>query len=136
MSGTKWVYNDGGRSKYYKGKEVGDCVIRAIAIASQEDYKLVYKQVAKYQGSTPRNGCWRPLTKKYLVSKGWLWTPTMFVGCGCKVHLRSDELPDGRLIVALSRHYVAVIDGTVNDTYDCTRNGTRCVYGYWSKTDG
>ncbi len=25
-----------------------------------------------------------------------------------------------------------MIDGVVHDTYDCTRNGTRCVYGYWT----
>jgi len=28
---------------------------------------------------------------------------------------------------------VAVIDGVINDTYDCSREGTRCVYGYWEK---
>ena len=25
----------------------------------------------------------------------------------------------------------AVIDGVVNDIYDGTRGGSRCVYGYW-----
>ena len=55
----------------------------------------------------------------------------MRIGSGCKVHLRADELPAGRLIVNLSRHSAAVIEGVLHDTYDSSRNGTRCVYGYW-----
>lgn len=34
-----FVYNDGGRSRYFKAKSVGDCVTRAIAIATRTDYK-------------------------------------------------------------------------------------------------
>lgn len=57
----------------------------------------------------------------------------MAIGSGCKVHLRSDELPTGRIIVSVSKHYVAVIDGVLHDIYDPSRHGNRCVYGYWSK---
>ena len=57
----------------------------------------------------------------------------MRIGTGCKVHLKSDELPIGRIIVRLSKHVCAVIDGVINDTYDCSREGTRCVYGYYKK---
>ena len=55
----------------------------------------------------------------------------MFIGQGCKVHLRADELPKGRLVVALSKHIVAIIDGVIHDTGDPSRGGTRCVYGYF-----
>ena len=55
----------------------------------------------------------------------------MAIGQGCTVHLRADELPAGRLVVRLSRHVCAVVDGTVHDNHDPRRNGTRCVYGYW-----
>jgi hypothetical protein len=37
----------------------------------------------------------------------------------------------GKLVVSLSRHYAAVIDGVIRDTHDCSRDGNRCVYGYW-----
>ena len=50
----------------------------------------------------------------------------------CTVHLRADELPAGRIIASLSRHVVAVIDGVIHDIYDPSRDGTRCVYGYWT----
>ena len=55
----------------------------------------------------------------------------MHVGGGCKIHLRADELPRGRLVCKVSRHMVAVIDGVLHDTHDCSRGGTRCVYGYY-----
>ena len=57
----------------------------------------------------------------------------MGIGTGCTVHLRPGELPLGRLVVSISRHYTAVIDGTVWDTHDPCQNGMRGVYGYWRK---
>jgi len=55
----------------------------------------------------------------------------MQIGSGCRVHLRADDLPAGRLIVKVTHHLVAVIDGVIHDTHNCSRGGTRCVYGYW-----
>jgi len=57
----------------------------------------------------------------------------MAIGQGCKVHLRAEELPPGRLVVQVSKHVTAVIDGVIYDTHDCSRGGTRCVYGLWRK---
>ncbi|MGH2478016.1 MAG: hypothetical protein ACRDIL_22445 [Candidatus Limnocylindrales bacterium] len=57
----------------------------------------------------------------------------MAIGSGWRVHLRADELPAGWLIVQLSGHVTAVIDGVVHDTHDPSRHGTRCVYGYWTR---
>jgi hypothetical protein len=70
--------------------------------------------------------------KDYMHSLGFSWTPTMKIGQGCKVHLREGELPKGSLVVNVSRHFTCVRDGVLLDTYDCSRDGTRCVYGYWS----
>lgn len=128
-----FVYNDGGRSKYYKATNVGDCATRAIAIATGNDYKEVYKALSKIEGKPVRDGCNKNSDKKYLTELGWQWHPTMSIGQGCTTHLRADDLPMGRIVCQVSGHLVAVIDHVVNDTYDCTRDGTRCVYGYWTK---
>ena len=141
--------NDGGREAAgYKGK-AGDCVVRSIAIATKLPYQKIYKDLykankkfrtvsrtklaknLKKKNDSPRTGTHRVVLKKYLAKLGWGWTPTMFVGQGCKVHLKKDELPDGILIVSCSKHITVVINGVLYDTYDCSRNGTRCVYGYW-----
>jgi len=59
----------------------------------------------------------------------------MQIGSGCTVHVKKDELPEGRLILRLSKHYAAFIDGELHDSFDSSRNGTRCVYGYWKESE-
>jgi hypothetical protein len=142
MKNQKWVYNDGGRSSYFKGERVGDCVTRSIAIASKMDYKKVYDALSKGNASqggakSARNGIYtkRKWFKDQMREWGFRWQPTMGIGTGCKVHLRAEELPKGRIIARCSRHYSAVIDGVINDTYDPSRDGERAVYGYWIYVD-
>ena len=127
----KFVYNDGGRYKYFTASKVGDCVTRAVAIATRKDYKEVYDTIAKIVGYTPRNGVKKSDVKKVMKHFGGVWHTCMTIGSGCKVHLNEEELPKGRIVCNLSKHLVCVVDGVVHDTHDCTRNGMRCVYGYW-----
>lgn len=170
----KFIHNDGGRKAAgFKG-DTGDCVVRAVAIATQQSYEVVYRELSLGQkterrskhnpkgrhGKSVRNGVRTHTTwfKNYMDALGWKWTPTMHIGSGCKVHLTDGELPMGRLIVAVSKHYTTVIDGVVHDTHDPQREplewygptpvmdadgqmrnpiigitGGRCVYGYWSQ---
>ena len=139
-----FIFNDGGREKAgFKGT-TGDCVVRAIAIITDKNYLDVYnninemskdERVGKRQAgkSNSRSGVYRKTYNKYLKTLGFKWIPTMFIGSGCKVHLISEELPKGKFIVRLSRHITAVIDGVINDIYDPSRGGSRCVYGYYIK---
>jgi len=170
----QFVKDDGGRAKAgFKGS-TGDCVTRAVAIATGLDYADVYAALSagmKTQRTTKRSSAkasarngvsvTRKWFKDYMTALGWAWTPTMQIGSGCTVHLVADELPSGRLIVAVSKHYTAVIDGVIHDTHNASadrgvtiyspgytgvipkgarllENGNgwayspqRCVYGYW-----
>lgn len=168
----KFVYDDGGRAAAgFKG-HTGDCVVRSIAIATQRPYREVYDVLnnlsahertgkRKRGKSNSRTGVYKQTYQKYLLALGWKWTPTMHIGSGCKVHLTDGELPMGRLIVSISRHLVAVIDGVIHDTHNPQReiavfvpdtgrelkpgeqrnqNGIyhiqrRCVYGYFIKPE-
>lgn len=132
--------NDGGRAAAGFEGTTGDCVVRAIAIATGKPYQEVYDamfegsrhlKLLRERGKSPREGVSRKVYDKYLKALGWTWVPTMQIGSGCKVHLKSDELPKGTIIARLSRHVCAVIDGVVQDTYNPSREGTRCVYGYY-----
>ncbi len=141
-----YQYNDGGRAAAgYKGT-TGDCVCRAIAIATARPYQEIYELIndfakrerkgkRKRGRSSARTGVHKGTIRRVIESFGWVFVPTMGIGTGCRVHLRADELPRGRLIVNLSRHMSAVIDGVVHDIHDPCRDGTRCVYGYWFKVD-
>lgn len=134
----EFKYNDGGREAAgYKGK-TNDCVCRAIAIAAQLPYKEVYGVINEYgkkergrNKSTARTSVKKDTTRKIMAHFGFAWVSTMYIGKGCKTHLRADELPSGRIIVSVSGHVAAVINGVLNDTFDCSRDGTRCVYGYY-----
>jgi hypothetical protein len=144
-------FNDGGRELAgFKGG-AGDCVVRSIAIAANLPYIKVYEDLrianANYaelrndrlakrinnKGSSPRNGNHRNVFHDYIVGLGFEWVPTMKVGAGCQVHLRPTELPSGELIVKVSKHLTAIIDGVIQDTHDPSRGGKRCVYGYYIK---
>lgn len=144
-------FNDGGREAAgFKGG-AGDCVVRAIAIAAELPYIQVYGDLrianAVYaeqrndklarrlaeKGSSPRNGNHRKVFHDYILGHGFNWVPTMKIGAGCQVHLLASELPKGRLIVKVSKHLSAVINGVIEDTHNPSRGGSRCVYGYYIK---
>ena len=153
----EYIYDDGGRKQAgYKGT-AGDCVVRAICIAAELPYKEVYEQLSDLARQAPatkrckkktsaRNGVYvkRKFFKDFMHALGFVWTPTMGIGTGCTVHLTDGELPSGRLVVAVSNHYTAVIDGVIRDNHDpqrkthwfdesgkIKRTTERCVYGYW-----
>ena len=126
----KFNYNDGGRSKYFKG-QVGDCVTRSIAIATGLDYKEVYDTVKDLLQHTPRNGLSKKETRDIMEYFGFTWVSLMTIGGGCHYHLRDDELPSGTIICQVTKHVTCIIDGVINDTFNPSRDGTRCVYGYW-----
>ena len=132
----QFQFNDGGRKAAgFKGY-TGDCVVRAIAIATGIEYRTLYNRLSREmgKGESPRNGVPKSVYNRFLSDLGWCWTPTMKIGQGCTVHLNADELPKGVVIVRLSRHIATVIDGVLHDNHDCTRDENRCVYGYWVKT--
>lgn len=147
-----WVYDDGGRQEAGFRGQTGDCVTRAIAIATGRPYREVYdalfdlnreyakkargrlkNELAKSHRRSPRNGVYKKIYGQYLRSIGWVWVPTMRVNqVGPRVRLCPDDLPEGRIICQVTRHLVAVIDGVAHDIYDSTYEGTRQVFGYYT----
>jgi hypothetical protein len=155
----RFVKDDGGReasgiaSAARRKNETGDCVTRAIAIATGTPYRQVHDALtvgkvrhlyaggdshhaewskhARRRGGVcafdPDHGCADGVYGPYLESLGWKFTSTK----DQKVRLRADELPLGRLVVQISRHLVAVIDGVIHDTYDSGGEGRVRVKGYW-----
>lgn len=152
MSQFKINISDGGRAEAgIKGsysRAGGDCVVRAISHATGLQYTEVAEMIDEFAKrerrgkrkkgiSNSQTGVYRVTSRRVMESLGWQWVPTMGIGTGCKVHLRPDELPTdlGPLVVKVTKHLTCVKDGMVWDTYDCTREGTRCVYGYYFNPD-
>jgi hypothetical protein len=151
MSAPTWVYDDGGRAAAgFKGNNAGDCVCRAIAIATNKPYREVYdaltertrkfrahpknrysravaRSIRRRSSAAPRDGVNKMIYRPYLEALGWRWEPVL---CGTTW----DDLPqEGCFIVLTKRHLATVINGIIHDIYDCTRDGTRCVYGYFQR---
>ena len=133
---------DGGRSETgYKGN-TNDCVVRSITIVTGLPYQQVYDDVNALcqvhdrivgKKSTSRTGIQNMVVRQIMKKYGGEWKATMGIGTGCRVHLRDGEIPmKGKIICNVSKHVVAVIDGVIHDNHDPRRDGTRCVYGYWS----
>jgi len=142
----KYTYNDGGRKVAGFTGTTGDCVCRSIAIATGLPYLQVYNALnhtaqserrsrRKRKRSSARTGIYKGTIRRFLISLGWRFNPTMTIGSGCRVHLKAIELPKGRLIVQVSKHLTAVIEGKIHDTHDPSREETRCVYGYWTNSN-
>lgn len=171
MATEGFVRDDGGRAAAGFRGGAGDCVVRAVAITSGRPYQEVYDALSEgtrtqrltkrgQRKASARDGVnvRRKWFRDYMASLGFRWVPTMQIGSGCKVHLDAAELPSGRIVVAVSKHYTAMIDGVIHDTHDPRRevhcvepdrgqplkpgqwrneNGIcsiqrRCVYGYWA----
>ena len=143
---SPFVFSDGGRQEAgFKGF-AGDCVTRSIAIVTGKPYREVYtalNALGKSERITKRNrrksnartGVGRHTYERYLKSLGFKWVPCMHIGSGCQIHLKAEELPAGRLVIRLSGHVTAFIDGKIYDIYNPSRGGTRCVYGYFVKPE-
>ena len=121
-----FVQHDGGRSRYYGKHRAGDCVIRAIAIATDQDYKTVFEDLtdlAKSKGLFANcNRVWR----KYLRDRGWV------------EHKHGRDAKDlfdydmkGRNIAHTRNHLSAVIDNVNYDTWD---NRYLTCWRVWTKT--
>lgn len=139
-------YNDGGRYICgYKG-QTGDCVTRAISIVEQAYYKDVYDCLAEWckeynaqfprqRKSHPRTGIAKVLMGQYLDALGYQYVKLPKIGYRYH-HLNSVDLRrllDKRVILDVNKHVVAMINGVCYDVWDCSKNGTKCVYGYYIK---
>lgn len=122
-----FIFNDGGRAGAFpetsaKYKKIGDCVIRAIAIATERNYKAVWEemfQTAKEIGMFPNSD---EISHKYLFNLGW--TEVKFGKELVRMNSsRVKEQSIGRWIICyIAGHWVAMKDGAIYDTWDSSEN--------------
>lgn len=134
MSNTStFIFNDGGRAASGRKGSAGDCGVRAMAIALDLSYEECYCKLAQANKDaggkkSARNGLKKSVYEKVLSRHGWVWhSAPKFEGRKA----RCGDMPQGRVIVRMARHFAAVIDGVLYDTWD---SRDKMVYGYWAKT--
>jgi hypothetical protein len=118
LDADNFVWNDGGRAASGFVGTTGDCVTRAISIATGRAYKEVYEAIFSASGATPRNGVATVVFDQYLTDRGWQRTD--FPSTPFNVN----RLPKGVVIVRLSNsskrsgHLSCVIDRVIHDTWN------------------
>ena len=120
-----YIFNDGGRHKYFKFKKTDDCVVRAIAIVREMDYKKVLHEITDYclQYGAPFSS--KLIIEKYLEATGAIKHKVKHPK-GRKA--RPKDLPNGRWITSMAHHLRAVINKVPHDTWNTS---DRMVYTYW-----
>jgi hypothetical protein len=124
------IWNDGGRAACGFIGLAGDCVTRAISIATGAVYKEVYRSLGEASAKSPRNGLRVQFANDYLVERGWKRFP------GWNEPFDSTLLPKGVAVVHLakengtSQHLCTVIEHTIHDTWNPSEDDY-FVYAYW-----
>ena len=126
----EYVYDDGGRHQYfqmkYKKDRVGDCVVRALAIATNEDYKSVRDElwdISLKNGDMPNGST---TYEEFLQKRGFIKEKKIK-----GYDLGSYPVSQNKVyVVNLSKHLVCLDKGLIRDLWDC-----RCKYPYnvWTK---
>lgn len=121
----KYEKDHGGREKYVRTdrqKDMArDCVIRAIAIATEQDYKKVMTdlcRIAVEQCNMPNN---RNVYEEYLLNElGWVKHKPYKNSKGKTVEVREFPAEEGKnYIIHTTSHLTAIKDRVVRDTWWC-----------------
>lgn len=102
-----------------RGKNAGDCVVRAIAKTTGQDWESIYAELSAFGYSFGdwgnSNGTWAAYLKRKGFSRHII--PDTCPDC-YTVEDFAAEHPDGRYIAATGEHAVAVVDGDIYDSWD------------------
>lgn len=127
----EFIWHDGGRAACGFVGSAGDCVTRAIAIATGEVYRDVYDEVGRIAERTARNGVADSVTFQYLSGRGWKPAD--------EASLPPSDLPRGVVIVEFkptgrkrTGHLSCVIDHTLYDTWNPFEDATFEIERYWT----
>nr|DAH27874.1 MAG TPA: hypothetical protein [Caudoviricetes sp.] len=114
-----------------RGKNVGDCTVRAIAKATGKEWGEAYLNLAVQgylMGDMPSaNACWGAYLRKLGFVRRML--PDSCPEC-YTLREFAEDYDQGTYIVALSGHVVCVEDGVIWDSWD---SGGEAPLYYWVK---
>lgn len=117
-----------------QNKQVGDCVIRAISTALNQEWERTYIELAIQGFMMSDMPSSDDVWNEYLKAKGLkrYIVPDTCPNC-YTVRQFADEHPTGIYVVFVGQHVVVVIDGNYIDTWD---SGDRVPIYYWEVNNG
>ena len=125
----KYLKDDGGRSAYYqKDSYHGDCVIRACAIATGNDYYETFKELTEISLEVGDLANGQPVYEEFLKRHGFTKNKPPKKN-GKKIPIREWSAPSGRIVALTRRHLIAIVDNVQRDTW----LDERCVNSFFYK---
>ena len=111
-------------------KDHGDCVTRAISLATglsyQEVWAELYLLMQRFNHpGTPNGGVHTRIYSKYMQTKGW-----QYQSVPAKTHFHADNLPNV-CIASQASHLVFVAQGSIWDTYDSRGKRRKKLEGFY-----
>jgi hypothetical protein len=111
------------------GRTTGDCVIRAIAIATDQSWRTTYRdlsRIGEIEGDLPNSNMVWHLYLKKRGAKQFLLPET----CPDCITVRAfcERYPRGTYVIGTGDHAVAVIDGDYYDSFDSGRMTPTCFW--------
>lgn len=105
------------------GRQTGDCVIRAIAIATDQSWRRVYRQLCdlgeKHADLPNSNAIWGMYLREWGARQFLL--PESCPEC-ITVQAFCERYPEGIYVIGTGDHAVACIDGDYYDSFDSGRS--------------
>lgn len=112
-----------------------DCMVRAVANITKEDYGKVHKIMYSHGWRASRKsskGNWENQVTKTLDDLGVRYERVSFPGVKGENRMTGKELanldPNNKYIIRVSKHIAALDCGKLLDTWDCS---DKCVYFAW-----
>lgn len=131
---AKWIWHDGGRAGAGFVGSTGDCVVRAITIATGKAYREVYNAIYASAGKSPRQGVAILYADKFLADLG-------FECVQCEQSTRLNFMHDipGNVVLRFgpvgnsrkSGHLATMVDRTIYDTWDPQLEDDYIIDRYW-----
>jgi len=125
----KYQFHDGGRSNtaFRKKTDLGDCVVRALTLATNLNYTLVWHQlcdIAKLTGRYPNE---KETYELFLAKHGWIKQRTPRDKNKKLISLNKWDFKK-QAVITFSSHLVYINKKTVFDTWDCRHQKIRNYY--------
>lgn len=116
------------------GKKIGDCVVRAIAIANNKKWIKVYGELCKIGELMEDMPNSKPVYEEYLRQLGWIKQKMPKNQNGKRMKLREVADIKGKIlfIASVVKHLTVVENNTLLDTWDC---GNKCIGNYFIKAN-
>lgn len=111
------------------GKQTSDCVVRAIAIATEQSWKRTYRELCELGEIEAEMPNTNSLWGLYLKQKGaeQFLLPESCPQC-ITVRAFCERFPEGVYVIGTGTHAVACIDGDYLDSFD---SGSECPAYFW-----